>query len=59
MDVNDLEKSLAQAFVLGQRYSEYADSERISDHRRADETMEIYRQLVWRVCNRFMQETNQ
>jgi hypothetical protein len=59
MNVHDLEKALAEAFSLGQRYWEYADSENIRDHKKADDVMEKYQKLMWRVCNQFIQETNQ
>lgn len=39
-------KALRKAYQLGQQYWQYADSDRISDYKKADVTEDKFRQLV-------------
>ena len=54
MNVVQLEEDLNRIFALGQRYWQSLGNEK-----KSDKAMEEFREIVWRVCNRYIQETNQ
>lgn len=50
----DIEKAITKVFNLGQQYWQQADSESFNQHRKADDTMQAYRELKRQIVAEFV-----